>query len=175
MIREPRAQHPRVARMLSAYLDDELAAGDAAAVREHLAECPECRRELGALRATKRLLGALPVRDLPTGFHEALAARIEEATQPAWRRVPHTLWLWMHRPLPAVAVAAVVVLLLAIPLIRGHFDRLHAGEVGIDLYLREHAATAAQEDLLPDRASLHLLMTDSNLVLVGEPARRDRP
>jgi len=43
--------------LLDAYIDGELPAADAAAVREHIASCAECAREHAALAATSRRIG----------------------------------------------------------------------------------------------------------------------
>jgi len=69
-------------------------------------------------------------------------------------------------------VAAVVVILaLALtPLIKGTVDRLHAAEIGVDLYVREHALQMSTQPLI-DRAYLGVVAGDADLVLVGEPAR----
>src|SRR2546428_702730 len=45
---------------LSAYLDGELDGGRRAAVESHLAACDSCRGRLAPLRATARLIAALP-------------------------------------------------------------------------------------------------------------------
>src|SRR2546428_2470906 len=45
---------------LSAYLDGELDGGRRAAVESHLAACDSCRGRLAQLRATARLIAALP-------------------------------------------------------------------------------------------------------------------
>ena len=50
---------------LSAYLDRELTAELAAAVRAHLDACPDCRAVADGLRTTADLLGRLPVRSAP--------------------------------------------------------------------------------------------------------------
>jgi len=51
-------EHPDL--LLSAYLDDALAAGEADAVRVHLDGCARCRGRLAELQATSRLIAALP-------------------------------------------------------------------------------------------------------------------
>ena len=43
--------------LLDAYVDGELPTGEAAAVRGHIASCPECTRELEMLDATSRRIG----------------------------------------------------------------------------------------------------------------------
>lgn len=49
---------------LSAYLDEALSAGDRAAVASHLDGCARCRARLADLRATSRLIAALPAPEL---------------------------------------------------------------------------------------------------------------
>jgi hypothetical protein len=61
-------------------------------------------------------------------------------------------------------------LLAAVPLVKGTVDRLHATEIGVDLYVREHAIQMSREPLA-DRAYLDLVATDADLVLVGETSR----
>src|SRR5437764_15381349 len=51
-------EHPDL--LLSAYLDEALAPAEAGAVRAHLDGCARCRGRLGELRATSRLIAALP-------------------------------------------------------------------------------------------------------------------
>jgi len=43
--------------LLSPYLDGELSASNAAAIRDHLASCADCAAEAEALRAVGRLMG----------------------------------------------------------------------------------------------------------------------
>ncbi|MHB0874488.1 MAG: zf-HC2 domain-containing protein [Anaerolineae bacterium] len=50
-----------VRSLLSAYYDGELAPGEARRVQAHLAQCPECRRELGSLSELSAFLGSVPV------------------------------------------------------------------------------------------------------------------
>src|SRR5205807_723300 len=67
--------------------------------------------------------------------------------------------------------ALVIVLLALIPFVKGTVDRLHAAEIGVDLYVREHALQMSTEPLT-DRAYLGVVAGDADLVLVGEQARR---
>ena len=159
--------HHRVERQLSAYLDRELAPDEEAAVRRHLEECAPCRDELARLRHLKSVLAGLPARPLPETFWPDLRRELHRRAAPA--PVP---WFsaWRTRPAMALAAAAVVVLLLLVPLIRGQIDRLRAAEFGLDLFVREHAITAAADPLV-DSAYLGLLITDANLRIVG--ARRE--
>jgi len=71
-------EHPDV--LLSAYLDEGLAPGEANAVRAHLDGCARCRRRLDELRATSRLIAALPQLEP----QRSLVPRPERA--PVWLR-----------------------------------------------------------------------------------------
>jgi anti-sigma factor RsiW len=52
-------EHPELS--LSAYLDDALPPDERAAVRAHVDGCARCRGQVDGLRATSRLIAALPV------------------------------------------------------------------------------------------------------------------
>lgn len=71
---------------LSAYLDGELAAADAAALERHLAECAECRDEVTGLREVRALLRALPQPALPRSFAlpETAATRVARPPAAEW-------------------------------------------------------------------------------------------
>jgi anti-sigma factor RsiW len=71
-------EHPEL--LLSAYLDDALSPGEHELVRAHLDGCVRCRAQLADLRATSRLIGALP--QLAPG--RSLVPRLERA--PVWLR-----------------------------------------------------------------------------------------
>jgi anti-sigma factor RsiW len=71
-------EHPEL--LLSAYLDDALTQGEHEIVRAHLDGCPECRAQLADLRATSRLIGALP----QLAPRRSLVPRLERA--PVWLR-----------------------------------------------------------------------------------------
>ncbi len=158
--------HHRAVRLLSAYLDAELASEEMAEAQRHLADCPECRAELEGLRATRRLLGSLEAPDLPQGFAADLWSRLGRPAPGPWAWWP----FWMPRPATAFAVLALDLVLVAVPAIRGHQYRLRAAEVGPDLFLRR-AAQAQARDPLMDRAFVGLVFTDANLRLIGEDPR----
>jgi anti-sigma factor RsiW len=71
-------EHPD--RLLSAYLDDALAAPERDAVRAHLDGCATCRGRLADLGATSRLIAALP----QLAPRRSLVPRLERA--PVWLR-----------------------------------------------------------------------------------------
>ena len=161
--------HHRAGHLLSPYLDGELLPQEAVAVQEHLLECAVCRAAYDRLRATKTLLGELPVAEPPAEFWTTL-----RAPRGSWfpLRTPLPLrWPALRRRVAWVAAAGIVVLALALaPWIKGSVDRLHAAEIGVDLYVREHALQMSTQPLT-DRAFLGVVAGDSDLVLVGESAR----
>ncbi|MDQ6857868.1 MAG: zf-HC2 domain-containing protein [Chloroflexota bacterium] len=71
-------EHPD--RLLSAYLDDALAAAERDSVRAHLDGCAICRGQLADLHATSQLIGALPQLEP----RRSLVPRLERA--PVWLR-----------------------------------------------------------------------------------------
>ncbi len=152
----------RIQHQLSAYLDGELPPDEMAEVRRHLDDCQTCQEELDSLRATKHLLGRMAPPELPRDFATGLWARIE---RPQERR-----WIWWPRPVVAFAAVALALVLVAVPLVRGHLDRLRAAEVSPDLFIRAYMPAAA-EDPFTDRAFLSLVTTDANLRLVGDEPR----
>lgn len=164
--------HARWQRQLSAFLDGELLPREAEAVRAHLEQCESCRAELERLQSVKVLLGRLPERPVPGTLWTSIRARLERPGESWLERAEHWWWGAFRRPALAAAALTLVVLLVAIPLIRGRFDRLGAGELGPEVYIREHAL-ASSEDPFLDRAYLGLLITDANMSLVGAP--REEP
>lgn len=71
-----------VPEMLSAYLDSELDASGRAAVEARLAESVEWRVELAEVRAARDAVRALPARDAPDGFWDAVYAGVAAAGGP---------------------------------------------------------------------------------------------
>lgn len=71
-------EHPEL--LLSAYLDDALSQGERELVRAHVDGCQRCGAQLADLRATSRLIGALP--QLAPG--RSLVPRLQRA--PVWLR-----------------------------------------------------------------------------------------
>lgn len=64
------------AELMSAYLDAELGADDAAAFEEQLANDPEALSELEQLRKVVSLVGSLPQVEAPPDFYEKVSKRI---------------------------------------------------------------------------------------------------
>jgi anti-sigma factor RsiW len=164
-----RLNHHRAGHLLSPYLDGELLPKEAVAIQEHLLECAACREAYDRLRATKALLGGLPVAEPPANFWTSV-----RAPRGSWFPLTTPLplrWPALRRRVAWVAAAGIVLLALAlVPLIKGSIDRLHAAEIGVDLYVREHALQMSTQPLT-DRAFLGVVAGDSDLVLVGESGR----
>jgi anti-sigma factor RsiW len=90
--------------MLSAYLDDELTDAERVAVEAQLEVSADWRAELAEVRAAREALRALPERDAPAGFWDAVHAAVVVpigAARSARRR-------WGRVAASAAAVAAVV-------------------------------------------------------------------
>jgi len=95
--------------LLSAYLDDELSAGDRARLEARLAADPALQAELDALRHTVALLHELPPMPLPRNFI------LPHSAEMAPRPVAHPRLAWAA-PLLTVA-GAIVSLLCAVVLV----------------------------------------------------------
>jgi anti-sigma factor RsiW len=62
--------------MLSAYLDGEVTDAERAAVEQQLEASAEWRAELADVRAARDAVRGLPVREAPSGFWDAVHARV---------------------------------------------------------------------------------------------------
>ena len=97
---------------LSELLDEALPARERAEVEAHLADCPECRRELEQLRATVSILRRVePVR-APVGFVDRVMASVRPV--PWYRRLAAWIFLPLSVKLPAEAAAMALVAILAV-------------------------------------------------------------
>ena len=96
-------------------LDGRLADSDTAAVRAHLASCPQCQREYASLAQTLSALDRLPT-PAPTprlraSFYATLeeeknsAASIRAAVERRQRASRLSLWRWILAPAAALALA----------------------------------------------------------------------
>ena len=64
------------------YLDRTLPSSQAAAMAEHLRQCPNCRAELDAYLTVERLLQDEPFLTPPRGFADCVMARLGAASRP---------------------------------------------------------------------------------------------
>lgn len=162
--------HARLRRQLSAYVDGELRPEEVREVNAHLPGCAECRDELAQLRRLKHLLQHVPEVDPAPEVWERLRTRLAGEGRPAIvADLLEAIRAAFRRPAVAAAAAMLVVILVALPLVKGRLDRSQAANIGVDLYVREHALQSAADPFV-DRAYLGLLIGDSNLALAG--ARR---
>ena len=99
--------HPGFEAELDAYLDGELAAGDARELEAHLAQCPECARfRQGRLELRAVIAARVPVFQAPVALRERVRAAVGAAAR---ARAPHRFTarsVW--RPLALAASFAVV-------------------------------------------------------------------
>ena len=68
--------HEELRERLSAYLEADLDPSEQARIEEHLAGCPDCRREYRELRHTVDLLRGLPAPDPPPDLADRVIARL---------------------------------------------------------------------------------------------------
>jgi anti-sigma factor (TIGR02949 family) len=98
-----------VERDLDAYLDREIDAASATAVRDHLGECASCRRRVAEREALSRLVRAAPYYSAPA----PLRARVlVQTTRPKLKRRVLT---WAAAAVLVISVAAGTSLLRSLP------------------------------------------------------------
>jgi hypothetical protein len=130
---------------LSALLDEAMAPAARAALEAHLAACPDCRRELEALRATAALLRRLGPARAPAGFVD----RVVAAAYPrSWRRrLRDFLFVPLRVKLPLEVAAVGLVAVLAVTVYRQAPEiRQRAGE---DLAARAPGAVPPASEPAP--------------------------
>lgn len=99
------ALHPQKAD-ISAFLDGELETAQQASIKEHLATCPSCARDLEALGNVRRIVRTQPVGDVPD-LVDAIVGRIAGENSGGARRQE---WSIRLRIASTAAVAAAVLL-----------------------------------------------------------------
>ncbi len=163
---------------LSAYLDRELTAELASAVRHHLATCPECRAMLEDLRGTADLLGRLPVRAAPAGTADDVRREIErrmlapqaadDAAMPERTLAAHTARLWPR----ILAVAACVALAAGIGLVAYFGDKAmdEPPASGPELVRHDAAEMSTEHTVAPGAQSGAAGRSWKRAAVVGERA-----
>jgi anti-sigma factor RsiW len=69
-------------RLLSAFADQELTGRQMLEVRDHVSRCPDCARELEALRSVKEALAALPAPEPDPGLEGRLKTAVFSGREP---------------------------------------------------------------------------------------------
>jgi len=97
-------------KKIKAFLDGELPAAEASAVKNHLGQCPACSREAAELAKAWELLLALPdEQDVPDLVPATMARILEEQENTGTRNLLR--WLF---PVPLSAATAALVIGLVI-------------------------------------------------------------
>jgi anti-sigma factor RsiW len=112
-------------RLLSAFLDGELASRGEVALREHLKGCAACDAELAGLEALRRVV-AVPARAPDPGFLVRFRARRDHLARGIPAGQP---WRWLAVRLLPMAAATAAAAALAVVLDLGVGDSLRELEV----------------------------------------------
>jgi hypothetical protein len=102
--------------LLSALLDETLAARERSEIQAHLDGCPDCRRELDGLRSTVSLLSRVEHPRAPVGFVDKVMAEVRPV--PWYRRLARMVFLPLSLKLPLEAGAMLVIALLGVYLLQ---------------------------------------------------------
>ena len=99
--------HGNFEAQVDAYLDGELAAGDARTLEMHVAQCPECARfRDGRVALRAAIVAGVPTFQAPAALRERVRAAAQQT--PSHPRAPRFVWRNLWRPL-ALAASLVVV------------------------------------------------------------------
>ena len=96
--------HEQYAALLDAYIDGALSEQDAARVREHLTQCPECQSYVSDALAMRELFPGLEETEVPEGFAESVMSALP-AQKIIWRRQ----WTKIAAPLAACVAVALLI------------------------------------------------------------------
>ena len=96
--------HEQYAALLDAYIDGALSEQDAARVREHLTQCPECQSYVSDALTMRELFPGIEETPVPEGFLESVMSSLP-AQKIVWRRQ------WKKIAAPLAACVAVVALI----------------------------------------------------------------
>jgi putative zinc finger protein len=102
--------------LFSALVDDALSPEERDALDEHLAVCPDCRRELEGFQRTVSLVRAAPPVRAPAGFVDRVLVVARPA--PWYQRLARRLFFPLPVKLPLETAAIVLVTFLAVHLYR---------------------------------------------------------
>jgi anti-sigma factor RsiW len=101
---------------LTAYVDGELPPPEAAAVRAHLAGCPDCRSTEALLRQTVQTLETLPAFEPSAALRQGVLRDVDALPLPLRQRLGH--WLRPAVLVPSGLLAAGAVAVLAVSALR---------------------------------------------------------
>ena len=101
---------------ITAEIDGEITATEMAALRAHLAACPECRGERDSLRALRQTLAVWDRPEPSDTIGEAFARRLhreQESRERGWRALPLRMPVYVLAPAAAAAIMILVYIGLA--------------------------------------------------------------
>ncbi|MHB9130056.1 MAG: anti-sigma factor family protein [Armatimonadota bacterium] len=134
---------------LAAYENGSLAREQRTTLDAHLGDCAQCRQELTALRATARLLAAMPAPEMPDDLWPGVAARLQASPRPQ-------RWVRWWKVAMGAGVAASLFIGLAVTRLQPP-PSMPLASAAATPYVTEHEFLSAQ-DPLADRASLGVLL-----------------
>jgi hypothetical protein len=152
-----------IAALLDGYIDGTLPADPLAQVEQHLAECPDCRREVAAIRglvgeARSLPRSILPERDLWTGIEARLAPVAPPVTRRRWYQ-------------PLVLLAAALFLLIAGATLATLYQRQTTSQFALEQQRYAQATADLARKLADDPAHLSAstrAVVERNLVIVDQ-------
>lgn len=170
-----------VTKQLTAYLDGELDAATASAVRGHLRLCATCRAAAEDHAVIRDTLAGLERPEAPPPLWEGVLAKLGEAEIADARRSRWSLWLERVRPhfVPAgLAVAACAVAVLVMQLRDDDAPSPGAtagipGSVDGSAAMGNPAASQAKDDVAPAPRAPARPAVDASVELAAEAARID--
>ena len=139
-----------------------LDAGKAAALRDHLAVCPGCRRYWEEIsNVTKTLASAQPDSELEVTelFHQKLAEKLQAVESPS---LLEELSVWLRRSILSwrVAVPAIVVLVIVLLTISGQ-RRHSASTAQMTATVQGEPTSASEDDLAPTIGNYEMVANQS--------------
>lgn len=110
-------EHAAIQSKLSDYLDDAVTPQEKAAIEEHSAVCPECRKALAELRATRRHVQSLAELDPPPWLTGKIMVRVREQADQK-RGLSQRLFYPLHIKLPMEALGLIFLTVTAYLIVR---------------------------------------------------------
>lgn len=166
-------------RLLRGYLDRELSYNEEVEFKQHLADCPACSDEVGAMEECVALLRNLPETDPGPGFHAAVMEKIRQAEARAFvpdepveswlDRLRATLGAGLLRPALVGAISLVAGILIG-----GGAVRMVLSGGGPTFLAAQPAQTAALSPAAPAQPAVVTTESPiSDLALDMHPAASD--